>query len=935
MRRSGDDGVGNGAGRKRVGEHHDGSFNVYMSHKVQKLRGQNESFAAAMSSSPCGNNTTAIFRGVHVYVDGYTVPSKEEIRQLMLLHGGGFEHYDTGRVTHVIATHLPASKLLQLQKAKKPLPVVHPDWILQSIEQNKLLPLQRFLYTGLSDPTQSSILNLSNSEVSVEKTDDDICLDAAVEASERNDNDDNDEDQFQMVESPSIVRNRNSTPKLRTNSTKDGPDFVRHYFAKSRLHHIGTWRATFQQKAAEFQAAYKGPAVTKASVLSNNRVILHVDMDCFFVAVAVRGKPELKNVPVAIAHSDKAGSSEVSSCNYLARAKGVSAGMYMQLAKEKCPELVVLPYQFDAIQRVSFQIYKVFFSHTPYVQAISCDEAFLEFGHETNGMVKAETIRQEIHEQTGCIASVGVSFNMLLAKLSSTKAKPDGIFQLATLTQAENFLLSRTVRDLPGAGHVTVAKLEAIGIQTVQQLMQLTKNELIQSVGKAFGEMLYNYARGIDTRALSMELNMMRKSVSAVVNFGIRFEKWDDATVFLMALGEELGLRLRNLKVRAQCLTLLIKKRAEGARIEPSKFMGHGICDNFSKSHVLPQATDDDVVIGKTCIELLRQFDFPSHELRGVGVQATKLISDISIGNQRRGQLFTAWLEDSAQNSKDAAGSNSTSSKTIASRAGSNTDTNTNEFEATTFSQINMEVLEELPKHIQREVLASYKHDVPRPTNIQLKHNGKAPLRRKQRARNIFSSKSNSKLARHAHSSGKEKSGRDNALNDIRMSQIDSEVYNALPYQIRKEIDRYAKKRTSTSRVAMIPKPILGINEAVHKTSASSVVLPTIKMLFENLLHSLQMATSADDKHRATSSTQAPSNAFDALYSRILVEVENRSLDEVLRMLRFVRRKSNAAISTELDDKLKRGFNHILGLVNQDIQRCFNGVLPPRLVAPL
>lgn len=109
------------------------------------------------------------------------------------------------------------------------------------------------------------------------------------------------------------VQNATSTTKLRTNSTRDGPEFVRHFFAKSRLHHIGTWRATFQQKAAEFQAKYKGGPVTRAPASSSDRVILHVDMDCFFVAVAVRGRPELQKVPVAVAHSGNAGSSEISS----------------------------------------------------------------------------------------------------------------------------------------------------------------------------------------------------------------------------------------------------------------------------------------------------------------------------------------------------------------------------------------------------------------------------------------------------------------------------------------------------------------------------------------------------------------------------------------------------------------------------------------------
>lgn len=118
---------------KQLGEHHDGSFGVYMAHKIQKLRNQNASFAssavaavaeAAQASHQhqykdhaAGNGISSVFEGVHVYVDGYTVPSKEEIRQLMLLHGGGFEHYETSRVTHIIATHLPASKVLQLKYA--------------------------------------------------------------------------------------------------------------------------------------------------------------------------------------------------------------------------------------------------------------------------------------------------------------------------------------------------------------------------------------------------------------------------------------------------------------------------------------------------------------------------------------------------------------------------------------------------------------------------------------------------------------------------------------------------------------------------------------------------------------------------------------------------------------------------------------------------
>ncbi|KAK1946669.1 DNA repair protein REV1 [Phytophthora citrophthora] len=878
MRRRG----GGVEGRKRVGEHHDGSFGVYMSHKIQKLRGQNESVAASPGVSGDG-----LFQGVHVYVDGYTVPSKEEIRQLMLLHGGGFEHYDTDRVTHVVATHLPASKLLQLKKARKPLPVVHPDWIVQSIEEKKLLPVQPFLYAGFADPTQSSIFSLSASESLPVQV-----ADASDSASKHG-----------LVE----------------NSTKDGPEFVRHFFAKSRLHHIGTWRTTFQQKATEFQAKYKGPPVTRSSATSSDRVLLHVDMDCFFVAVAVRGKPELEKVPVAVAHSGKAGSSEISSCNYLARAKGVGAGMFMQSAKELCPELVVLPYQFDAIERVSFQIYDIFFSHTPYVQAVSCDEAFLEFGTGTDGMEMAKTIRHEIFEQTGCPASVGVSFNVLLAKLSSKKAKPNGIYRIADPHDAEEFMLSLKTGDLPGAGRKIGAKLEMLGVEDVRQLVTKSKGELIQLLGKATGEMLYNYARGIDARPLSMEANTMRKSVSAVVNFGIRFEKWEDATVFLMALGEELSHRLQSLKVRTKCLTLLIKKRAEGAPIEPSKFMGHGICDNFSKNQVLSQPTNDAVVIGKVCIELLRQLNFPSEELRGVGVQVTKLESEAPSRSKRSGQLFKAWLKDATTKEQEE-GKGKTEDEP-------RPDT-TSDFATTSFSQINMGVLGELPEPLQQEILASYGRGAPVQPNRQppkRKTNGKAPLRRKHPARNIFDSKSNNRLARAVHTSD---SGKEDTLNDVRMSQVDSEVYHSLPFAIRREIDRYAKKRRPTSTVVPIPRPNAPSSPARTVKKVTHVALPTIEKLYTNLVDSL-----ASKEHSVNSTTY--SAAFDAISSRILVEVENRTLDRALRMLRFVRRKCSNAASTELSYLLKQGFNHVLSLVNQEIHQHFNGTLSLQLVSPL
>ena len=82
---------------------------MYMAHKIQKLRAQNARMRAAAREDE--DDGRAIFQRVCVYVDGYTVPRKEEIRRLMLLHGGTLEQYVTTQVTHIIATQMPALKL--------------------------------------------------------------------------------------------------------------------------------------------------------------------------------------------------------------------------------------------------------------------------------------------------------------------------------------------------------------------------------------------------------------------------------------------------------------------------------------------------------------------------------------------------------------------------------------------------------------------------------------------------------------------------------------------------------------------------------------------------------------------------------------------------------------------------------------------------------
>jgi hypothetical protein len=123
-------------------------------------------------------------------------------------------------------------------------------------------------------------------------------------------------------------------------STKDDPEFLSSFYKASRLHWIGTWKARFQAIIETLPPPPPSPPV------GSDRLIVHVDMDCFFCSVACLGRPELSGVPVAVTWGDataKNSNGEISSANYLAREKGVKAGMWLQGAQALCPDLITLP----------------------------------------------------------------------------------------------------------------------------------------------------------------------------------------------------------------------------------------------------------------------------------------------------------------------------------------------------------------------------------------------------------------------------------------------------------------------------------------------------------------------------------------------------------------------------------------------------------------
>ncbi|XP_041994082.1 DNA repair protein REV1-like isoform X2 [Salvia splendens] len=698
----------------------------YMAVKNQKLQ---EQFAAAASSSSCsGSSSGNIFSGVSIFVDGYTVPSSQELRGYMLKYGGRFENYfSRHRVTHIICSNLPDSKIKNLRSFSGGLPIVKPAWLLESVAANKLLswtPYQldqlaaenynqaklssfftlqyneapKIANNSVDDSNNQLVIRKDEGRASLEqaescneeeidllqlKTDrvmsegpscsvESSCEVKGLEQSDCSPSDmkisdleyrsspckatvthcSNSLDNYNSCEASS---SRNCLPTNQLHSTLSDPNFVENYFKSSRLHFIGTWRNRYRKKFPSLSSGitsgvsnlYTVGSSQKTGVANEKNVVIHIDMDCFFVSVVIRNRPELHGKPVAVCHSDNPrGTAEISSANYPAREYGVRAGMFVKDAKIRCPQLVIVPYDFRAYEMVADQFYDILHNHCNKVQAVSCDEAFLDVSDSKVGDYEllASIIRKEILNTTGCTASAGIAENMLMACLATRTAKPDGQFHIPP-GKVDDYLYTLPVKALPGIGHVLEEKLKKKQIRICGQLRPIAKESLQKDFGMKTGEMLWNYSRGIDSRLVG--LIQESKSIGADVNWGVRFNNANDVQHFLTSLCKEVALRLQGCGMQGRIFTLKIKKK-KGDAGEPIKYMGHGDCENLSHTITIPMATDDVGVLQRLATQLFGHFHIDVEDIRGVALQVSKLegAGDSRRGNKRNSIL--SWVSSTS-----------------------------------------------------------------------------------------------------------------------------------------------------------------------------------------------------------------------------------------------------------------------------------------------
>uniref|UniRef100_A0AC34Q083 DNA repair protein REV1 n=1 Tax=Panagrolaimus sp. JU765 TaxID=591449 RepID=A0AC34Q083_9BILA len=521
------------------------------------------------------NRKSNIFSGLSFFVNGKTSPPSHEIQRIVTENGGEYHHYYIhGKTTYQLAEVLANTKIERLRKDEI---YLKPNFITDCLRENRLLPINNYLLLKSKDARST----------------------AAGQA-------------------------------------------VQRFFNRSRLHLISTMAAEFKKFVADLKMNEKTHEFSSRNKLehlsgpveSPTRIICHIDMDCFFVSVALIKRPDLTGKPVAITHSTASSSSfgEISSCSYEARKKGVYARQLVRDALKTCPDLVCLPYQFEEYVTTAKKLYSIIAKYTLRIKAVSCDELYFDIGSICSEMsipdplAVISIIRKEILDETKCVASAGLGPNWLLARLATKKAKPNGQFYVKQENAIE-FIKDLPINDLPTIGWSSCENLqEQFGnVQKCGQLMGFSMEKLRSVLGMTNGEKVFKALRG-KCDEIDFDEVLDRKSISVNVNFGVRLKNEKDLEDLLSSVSTEMSDRLKQAGKCGVHLSLKYLIRLPDAPIEPEKYGAHGPVFPLRKAGNLSRPTANKELIYDLAQKLTTELKPVITDIRGISLHLNKLV---------------------------------------------------------------------------------------------------------------------------------------------------------------------------------------------------------------------------------------------------------------------------------------------------------------------
>lgn len=346
---------------------------------------------------------------------------------------------------------------------------------------------------------------------------------------------------------------------------------------------------------------------------TEERVILHCDLNNFFASVSLLFNPTLRSVPVAVCGDKEQRHGIVLAKNEAAKRCGVKTAEAIFEARAKCPELVILPPMMDKYKEYSEKAHRIYEEYTDMIEPFGIDECWLDvtgsrllFG---NGEEIADKIRREIKQKLGITVSVGVSFNKIFAKLGSDMKKPDGI----TVISRENFrekIWRLPISDLLFVGRKTTDRLHSCGICTIGDAAVCSDEMLERLLGKN-GLELKRYALGEDNSPVSRQHEKATpKSIGRSVTRQQDFKTPDEIWGMFLSLAREISDSLREQGLYAGGVQVHIRNAALSVK-------------EFSRSY--PDSFNGAKIIAERGMELLNEHFGFTEPLRSVGLRAINL----------------------------------------------------------------------------------------------------------------------------------------------------------------------------------------------------------------------------------------------------------------------------------------------------------------------
>ena len=338
-----------------------------------------------------------------------------------------------------------------------------------------------------------------------------------------------------------------------------------------------------------------------------DRIILHIDMDAFFISVEQREDPSLRGKPAAVCGS--LSRSVVTSATYEARPYGIRAGMPIQEAKRRCPQLILVEGDHSKYTETSSRVFSILKEYTPLVEVASIDEAYLDITQSTllfkSPLHLAQTIKAHILEKEKLTCSVGIAPNKLLAKLASRLKKPEGLVVIEK-EEVEKVLGDLPVSRLYGIGPKLEEALQAMGIFTCGPLGKFPVPLLIQRFG-VIGERLHEMGLGIDhSPVIPFDEEEDPKSVSHSVTLEKDTSELEPLKKVLLQLSERVSRRMRRDFLYGKRVTLTVRY---------SDFY------TFTKQKTLSQSINSGNDIFRHGLEIYRSISHPKPiRLLGIGM---------------------------------------------------------------------------------------------------------------------------------------------------------------------------------------------------------------------------------------------------------------------------------------------------------------------------